>query len=60
MSARSADVTAALASLKRQGSKVHRDGYARYGIQAPKAFGVPMKDIQALAKTLGRSHELAD
>ena len=60
MSARSADVTAALASLKRQGSKAHCDGYARYGIQAPKAFGVPMKDIQALAKTLGRSHELAE
>ncbi len=24
------------------------------------ASGVPMKDIQALAKTLGRSHELAE
>jgi 3-methyladenine DNA glycosylase AlkD len=32
---------------------------ARYGIVAPKAFGVSMADIQRLAKQLGRDHELA-
>jgi 3-methyladenine DNA glycosylase AlkD len=31
----------------------------RYGITAPKAFGVPMGVIQQLGKQLGRSHELA-
>ncbi len=41
------------------GSKGGRDGLARYGIQAPKAFGVPMAKIQKLAKQLGRDHQLA-
>ncbi len=54
-----AEVTAALAWLKRHGTKKHRDGYARYGIVADKAFGVPMADIQRLGKRLGPNHELA-
>src|SRR4029453_5625307 len=32
---------------------------ARFGISAPKAFGVSMANIQKLAKRLGRSHALA-
>lgn len=32
---------------------------ARYGIQAPRAFGVSIADVQRLAKTLGRDHGLA-
>lgn len=49
----------ALVWLKRHGTKATRDGMARYGIPAGNAFGVAMRDIQALAKRLGRSHELA-
>jgi 3-methyladenine DNA glycosylase AlkD len=52
-------VQAALASLKRHGTKKNRDGYARYGIHTDKAFGVSMGQIQALGKRLGRNHELA-
>ena len=51
--------TAALAALRRMGSARHRAGYARYGITARKAFGVPMGRIQALARTLGKDHALA-
>src|SRR5262245_51827133 len=32
----------------------------RYGIFADKAFGVPVRDIQTLAKQLGRDHDLAE
>ena len=52
-------VREALATLKRQGSKANREGMARYGIVARNVLGVPMGKIQALAKRLGRSHELA-
>jgi 3-methyladenine DNA glycosylase AlkD len=50
---------AAVASLKRLGSKKVRDGMARYAIPSDKAFGVPMNRIQKLAKNLGKDHELA-
>src|SRR5262245_13952614 len=33
---------------------------ARYGIRAPKVFGVSMAAMRALAKRFGRSHELAE
>lgn len=52
-------VDAALAWLKRRGSKRNRDGMARYGIVAPKAFGVSVSMIQQLGRQLGRDHELA-
>ena len=53
-------VTDALQWLERHGSKRIRDEMGpRYGVVAKKAFGVPMRDIQALAKTLGRDHALA-
>jgi 3-methyladenine DNA glycosylase AlkD len=55
----SEDVKAALAGLKAHASKSVRDGMARYAIPSEKAFGVSMKNIQLLAKQLGRSHELA-
>jgi 3-methyladenine DNA glycosylase AlkD len=32
---------------------------ARYNIPSDKAFGVPMREIQALAKQIGRDHRLA-
>jgi 3-methyladenine DNA glycosylase AlkD len=57
--ATSSNVDAAIASLKRRSSKATRDGMARYGLPSDKAFGVPVADIKAVARSLGRSHELA-
>lgn len=54
-----AQVRAALDWLKRRGSKAGRDGMARYAIPSARAFGVSMRDVQSLAKRLGRDHELA-
>ena len=45
--------------LKRRGTKRNRDGMARYGIVAPKMFGVSVATIRQLGKRLGRDHELA-
>lgn len=56
---RSEAASEVLGVLERMGSKSGRDGLARYGIQAPKSFGVPMAKIQGLAKELGRDHDLA-
>lgn len=49
----------ALSSLERIKTQKDFDNLARFGINAPKAFGVSMANIQKLAKRLGRSHELA-
>ena len=58
--AKAARVAEALAWLEKQGSKKTREeALTRYGITAPKSFGVAMGDIQALAKALGRDHDLA-
>ena len=48
-----------VAALKRLATKSTRDGMTRYAIPNDKAFGVSMSDIQKLAKTVGRNHELA-
>jgi 3-methyladenine DNA glycosylase AlkD len=48
-----------LKSLERLGTKSYKDGLTRYGIVAPKAFGVPMGAIHTLAKQTGKSHALA-
>lgn len=53
-------VADALAALERRATKATRDGMARYAIPSDHALGVGMKDIQAIAKTLGRRHALAD
>jgi 3-methyladenine DNA glycosylase AlkD len=53
------DVGMALAWLKRRGTKRNRDGMARYGIVAEKAFGVSMATMKTLATRLGRDHALA-
>jgi 3-methyladenine DNA glycosylase AlkD len=45
--------------LEKHGTKQNRDGLIRYGIVAPKAFGVSVGMTQQLAKRLGRDHELA-
>jgi len=52
-------VDAALAALKKQGTKKNRDGLARYAIVAEKVFGVSVGAIRKLAKELGRDHDLA-
>jgi 3-methyladenine DNA glycosylase AlkD len=57
--ARKPSVEYALAWLEKNGSKAGREGMARFNIPSDKAFGVPMGRVQALAKELGRSHELA-
>jgi 3-methyladenine DNA glycosylase AlkD len=49
----------AIQALKQLGSKAGRDGMARYGLPSDKAFGVSVKDIQSVAKTLGKNHALA-
>lgn len=54
-----ADPQEVLAELERLGTPGTRDGYARYGIVAPRAFGVAMADIQRVAQRVGRSHSLA-
>lgn len=53
-------VAAALASLEEMSTDRDRENLVRFGINPPKAFGVSMRNIQVLAKRLGRSHELAD
>jgi 3-methyladenine DNA glycosylase AlkD len=45
--------------LKRNGSRKNREGMARYGIVAPKAFGVSVGGLKTLAKRVGRDHDLA-
>jgi len=54
-----ATLQSTLASLERLGTKRTRDGMARYGIVADKAFGVMVGDIQKLAKRIGKNHDLA-
>ncbi len=53
------DVQAALGWLERKSTKRDRDNLKRFGINANKAFGVSVANIQILAKRLGRSHGLA-
>jgi 3-methyladenine DNA glycosylase AlkD len=55
-----ADVAAALAWLKKRGTKANRDGMARYGIVARQVFGVSVADIRVLGRTLGLRHDLAE
>jgi 3-methyladenine DNA glycosylase AlkD len=52
-------VQSALAWLKSHSTKANRDGMTRYAIPNDHAYGVAMKDIKALGKTIGRDHALA-
>jgi 3-methyladenine DNA glycosylase AlkD len=52
-------VKSVLATLERMASKQVRDGMARYAIPDDKAFGIPVGELQKLAKRLGRDHALA-
>lgn len=53
------DAVQAIALLTATSSPIHRAGLARYGIPDTHALGVPMRDIQALGKRIGRQHALA-
>jgi 3-methyladenine DNA glycosylase AlkD len=53
------DVQSVLALLERRGTARTRDGMARYGIVAEKAFGVPVGTLRQIAKDRGRDHDLA-
>lgn len=58
--AKPADVDAVLKALERAGSKKARAEMApRYGIVVDQAWGVPMAQIKAIAKPLGKDHLLA-
>ncbi len=48
-----------LAWLKKQGTRRTVLGMARYGIEAKRAFGVPMGVLLSLRKKLGTDHALA-
>jgi 3-methyladenine DNA glycosylase AlkD len=52
-------VASTLEWLERRGTKANRDGMARYGLVAAKVFGVSVGNVQALAKQIGRDHDLA-
>ncbi len=53
------EVRSALTWLERHSTKRTREDMARYGIPSDNAFGVTMANMKALAKHLGRNHELA-
>jgi 3-methyladenine DNA glycosylase AlkD len=52
-------VKAALAALERLSTKRDLENLARFGITAESALGVSMANVQKLAKSLGKNHELA-
>src|SRR5687767_4617441 len=49
----------ALAWLKNRSTRATLEGMARYAIPSHDAYGVAMKDIKTLGRTLGRSQPLA-
>lgn len=60
MSSTAERVKQALAWLEKKGSaRVREEARTRYGIDAPKSFGVAVGEVQKLARQLGRDHELA-
>ena len=59
MNSKDPRVAETLRWLEARGTKANREGMARYGIVAPKVYGVSMGTMKTLAKKLGRDHELA-
>ena len=53
------DKNEVLAWLKRRGTRRTVKGMARYGIEAKRAFGVPMGTLGSLSKRIGKDHALA-
>jgi len=54
-----ADLARTIAWLEKTGTRTVRDGMARYGIPATKAFGVSVGTLKTHAKALGKNHALA-
>lgn len=52
-------LAAALAGLRSHATEATLTGMARYAIPSDKALGVSMTDMKAIAKSLGRDHQLA-
>lgn len=50
----------AIAALQARASAAARAGMTRFAIPNDKALGVGMRDIQSLARSLGRDHALAE
>ena len=48
-----------LAWLERKGTRRNIEGMVRYGVNAPRAFGVTMGTLLTLAKRLGKDHKLS-
>ena len=53
------NLQAALDWLKGHATQATLDGMARYAIPSDNAWGVAMRDVQALAKIVGKNHVLA-
>jgi 3-methyladenine DNA glycosylase AlkD len=53
------DVDAVLAHLRKMGSAKVKAGMARFAIPSENAVGIPVGEMRAYAKRLGRSHKLA-
>ncbi len=53
------EVAAILAELKSLGSEENRAGQARFGINARRAYGVSMPNLQSIKRRLKRDHDLA-
>jgi 3-methyladenine DNA glycosylase AlkD len=49
-----------LAWLERQGTRRTVEGMARYGLPSDRAFGVTVGTMQAMAKRIGKDHDLAE
>ncbi|MGH8186766.1 MAG: DNA alkylation repair protein [Steroidobacteraceae bacterium] len=59
MRKKKSEVEAALQALRSKSTAHDRQNLARFGIGAKKFFGVSMANMKAIAKRLGRDHELA-
>lgn len=53
------DAEAALAALERRASKATLASMVRFAIHSDHALGVAMKDIQLVARQIGRDHQIA-
>src|SRR6187551_882905 len=54
------DALSVLAKLRQMGNaRIREEMQTRYGIVTKDAFGIPMNEMQLVAKQLGRNHELA-
>jgi 3-methyladenine DNA glycosylase AlkD len=53
------NVKEVLGELKKRGNKKNLAGMKRYGINTKDAFGVPVYELRAMAKRMGKDHKMA-